>query len=429
MRPDARLGRPSAARRGARARDSSASRSTSGPESRPTATGAPRCRTSTPAGDVAGYWQLAHTAFREGEIAAENATGHEVEIGEPAVPRPIYTDPEIAGVGLTEAEAREQHGDDNVAVGRFPWVANARAVMSGETTGWVKSIHETTYGELLGVVIVGPHATDLIEAARRRARRRGDGRDGRRRDRAASRPSPRRSRKRGWSRSAGRSTSPEATTLGRVRLPSRHEGLHQEERARRLHDAEGRSSAGGTGGKLGGRKLAAYLVFGTRLRRRPRRRRGGRRPAPAGGPGCWAAPRGATRLPTRSAPKTPTTEPAQLDAEPSRDRARLRRVTAKRLADVDPKLDPPRARGARARTSRGSPSRRSSASSGLERVVKLASNEGPFGPFPAALEAIERASLELNRYPDGGATGSARRSPSGTASASRRSSSAPAPTP
>jgi dihydrolipoamide dehydrogenase len=125
-------------------------------------------RTSVPhiyaAGDVAGYWQLAHTGFREGEIAAENATGHDAEFGEPAVPRPIYTDPEIAGVGLTESEARERYGDENVSVGRFPWVANARAVMSGETTGWVKSIHETTYGELLGIVIVGPHATDLIEA-------------------------------------------------------------------------------------------------------------------------------------------------------------------------------------------------------------------------------------------------------------------------
>jgi dihydrolipoamide dehydrogenase len=116
------------------------------------------------AGDVAGYWQLAHTSFREGEVAAENATGHQAGVGDPAVPRPIYTDPEIAGAGLTEAEAREQHGD-NVAVGRFPWIANARAVMSGEANGWVKTIHETTYGELLGVVIVGPHATDLIEAA------------------------------------------------------------------------------------------------------------------------------------------------------------------------------------------------------------------------------------------------------------------------
>ena len=127
-------------------------------------------RTSVPhiyaAGDVAGYWQLAHTAFREGEIAAENATGHEARMPDtPAVPRPIYTDPEIAGVGLTEAEAGEKHGADKIAVGRFPWVANARAVMTGDTTGWVKSIHETTYGELVGVVIVGPHATDLIDAA------------------------------------------------------------------------------------------------------------------------------------------------------------------------------------------------------------------------------------------------------------------------
>jgi len=115
------------------------------------------------AGDVAGRWQLAHTAFREGEIAAENAMGHDSALGSPAVPRLIYTDPEIAGVGLTEAQARERYGDD-VAVGVFPWSANARAVMSGTTTGWVKSIHETTYGELLGLVIVGPHATDLIEA-------------------------------------------------------------------------------------------------------------------------------------------------------------------------------------------------------------------------------------------------------------------------
>ena len=114
-------------------------------------------------GDCAGYWQLAHTAFREGEVAAENATGHEATVGSPAVPRPIYTDPEIAGVGLTEAEARELHGDD-VAVGVFPWVANARAVMQNETVGWVKSIHETRYGELLGIVMVGPHVTDLIEA-------------------------------------------------------------------------------------------------------------------------------------------------------------------------------------------------------------------------------------------------------------------------
>jgi dihydrolipoamide dehydrogenase len=126
-----------------------------------------RRRTNIPhiyaVGDCAGYWQLAHTAFREGEIAAENATGHDAEFDNRAVPRPIYTDPEIAAVGLTESEAREQYGDD-VAVGRFPWVANARAVMQDETVGWVKSIHETRYGELLGLVMVGPHVTDMVEA-------------------------------------------------------------------------------------------------------------------------------------------------------------------------------------------------------------------------------------------------------------------------
>ena len=127
-------------------------------------------RTSVPhiyaAGDVAGYWQLAHTGFREGEIAAENATGHDAQMPEsPAVPRPIYTDPEIAGVGLTEEQAAEKYGADKILTGRFPWVANARAVMSGEAQGWIKTIHESSYGELVGVVIVGPHATDLIEAA------------------------------------------------------------------------------------------------------------------------------------------------------------------------------------------------------------------------------------------------------------------------
>jgi dihydrolipoamide dehydrogenase len=114
-------------------------------------------------GDCAGYWQLAHTAFREGEVAAENACGHDATVDNRAVPRPIYTDPEIAAVGLTEAEAREQYGDE-IAVGTFPWVANARAVMQNETTGWVKSIHETKYGELLGLVMVGPHVTDMVEA-------------------------------------------------------------------------------------------------------------------------------------------------------------------------------------------------------------------------------------------------------------------------
>jgi dihydrolipoamide dehydrogenase len=82
---------------------------------------------------------------------------------QPLRPRPIYTDPEIASVGLTEAQARNHHGDD-VATGTFPWIANARAVMQNETVGWVKSIHTTRGGGLLGLVMIGPHVTDMIEA-------------------------------------------------------------------------------------------------------------------------------------------------------------------------------------------------------------------------------------------------------------------------
>ena len=96
-------------------------------------------------------------------MAAQNACGHDATVGDRAVPRPIYTDPEIASVGLTEAQAREQHGDD-VATGTFPWIANARAVMQNETAGWVKSIHSTRGGGLLGLVMIGPHVTDMIEA-------------------------------------------------------------------------------------------------------------------------------------------------------------------------------------------------------------------------------------------------------------------------
>jgi dihydrolipoamide dehydrogenase len=124
-------------------------------------------RTSVPhiyaVGDCAGHWQLAHTAFREGEVAAENVCGNVTTVGNPAVPRPIFTDPEIASVGLTEAEARDQYGDD-VATGKFPWIANARAVMQNETAGWVKTIHTTRDGRLLGLVMVGPHVTDMVEA-------------------------------------------------------------------------------------------------------------------------------------------------------------------------------------------------------------------------------------------------------------------------
>jgi dihydrolipoamide dehydrogenase len=124
-------------------------------------------RTNVPhiyaAGDVAANWQLAHTAFREGEIAAENALGHASEIDYRSTPRCVYTDPEIASVGLSEAQARELHGDQ-VIVGTMPYAAIARAAMYGDRTGFVKVIGEERYGELLGMVAVGTQATELIES-------------------------------------------------------------------------------------------------------------------------------------------------------------------------------------------------------------------------------------------------------------------------
>jgi dihydrolipoamide dehydrogenase len=114
-------------------------------------------------GDVAGNWQLAHTAFREGEIAAENALGHAAEIDYRSTPRCTYTDPEVASVGLSEAAARELHGDA-VQVGTMPYAAIARAAMYGDRRGFVKVIAESRYGELLGMVAVGTQATELINA-------------------------------------------------------------------------------------------------------------------------------------------------------------------------------------------------------------------------------------------------------------------------
>jgi dihydrolipoamide dehydrogenase len=114
-------------------------------------------------GDVAGYWQLAHTAFREGEVAAENIAGHSVAMGG-HVPSCIYTDPEVASVGLSEREAVEKYGRDNVVAGQFPYMAIARAAMFADKTGFFKSIHHAGTGAVLGFVIVGLQATDLINA-------------------------------------------------------------------------------------------------------------------------------------------------------------------------------------------------------------------------------------------------------------------------
>jgi dihydrolipoamide dehydrogenase len=110
-------------------------------------------------GDLVGRMWLAHVASTEGEVAAENAAGHEARMDYTAVPRVIYTFPEIAAVGLTEAQARER--TPNAHVGKFPWVANGKALSTGETEGFTKVILGD-YGEILGATIIGPDATNLI---------------------------------------------------------------------------------------------------------------------------------------------------------------------------------------------------------------------------------------------------------------------------
>lgn len=111
-------------------------------------------------GDIAGKQLLAHLASHMGIVAAENAMGHHVKMDYRAVPAPIYTVPEVASVGLSEKEAIEQGYD--VLTGRFPFRPLGRAMALGETEGMVKVITERKYGELLGVHIVGPYATEMI---------------------------------------------------------------------------------------------------------------------------------------------------------------------------------------------------------------------------------------------------------------------------
>ena len=114
-------------------------------------------------GDVSGNPMLAHRASKQGEIAAEVAAGHNVAADYKTVPAVVFTDPEIATAGMMESEAKEQGLE--VRVGKFPWGANGRALTQLETDGFVKVITDATDGQILGVAIVGPHASDLISEA------------------------------------------------------------------------------------------------------------------------------------------------------------------------------------------------------------------------------------------------------------------------
>jgi dihydrolipoamide dehydrogenase len=117
-------------------------------------------------GDVIGGIMLAHVASYEGVCAVENACGAGDGLRRPdyhAAPNCIYTDPEIAHVGLGEKQAREQGVE--VSVGRFPFSASGRALTLGQTEGAVKVVADAKDGTILGVHMVGPRVTDLVAEA------------------------------------------------------------------------------------------------------------------------------------------------------------------------------------------------------------------------------------------------------------------------
>lgn len=114
-------------------------------------------------GDIVPGPQLAHKASAEGKVAAENCMGIPSKMDYRAVPTCIYTEPEVASVGLREQEAREKGYD--VRVGRFPYSALGKGLAMGERYGLFKIVSEAKYGEILGVHIVGPQATELIAEA------------------------------------------------------------------------------------------------------------------------------------------------------------------------------------------------------------------------------------------------------------------------
>lgn len=113
-------------------------------------------------GDVIGGIMLAHVASTEGLVAVENALGGNRRIDYKIVPSAIFTSPDIGSVGLREKEALERH---DIKIGRFPFRALGKAHASGDIVGMVKVIADSRDDRILGVHIIGPHATDLIHEA------------------------------------------------------------------------------------------------------------------------------------------------------------------------------------------------------------------------------------------------------------------------
>lgn len=111
-------------------------------------------------GDVTGKMLLAHVASAQGITAVSNALGKNGSMDYSAIPAGIFTDPEIASVGLREKDAVEKGMD--VTIGRFPYAASGKALGMDETEGFVQIIADKGTDKVLGCSIVGAHATDLI---------------------------------------------------------------------------------------------------------------------------------------------------------------------------------------------------------------------------------------------------------------------------
>jgi len=112
-------------------------------------------------GDVAEALQYAHLASRMGLVAADNATGHVASDDRSVVPVGVYTHPEVASVGSSEEQAKQQY--ENVRVVKFPYTASGMAQAYGQAEGMVKLIAETEMNSILGAVVIGQHATDVIQ--------------------------------------------------------------------------------------------------------------------------------------------------------------------------------------------------------------------------------------------------------------------------
>jgi dihydrolipoamide dehydrogenase len=125
-------------------------------------------RTSLPGvwaiGDIVPTPALAHCAAAEAIVAAENIAAVETfPVNYKTVPNATYCRPEVASVGMTEAQARE--AGHEVEIGKFPWAASGKARIQHQTNGFIKIVRETRYDEILGIHIIGPRATDLISEA------------------------------------------------------------------------------------------------------------------------------------------------------------------------------------------------------------------------------------------------------------------------